>query len=332
MEYRQFGQTGIKISAVGVGCWEIGGGYGSIEETEFIKAVGRALDQGINSFDTAEAYGFGASEKSLAKALGARRKEAVITTKFGVGYPDTPNYRDSTRKRVMESIEKSLKNLNTDYVDVYLVHWPDRNVPFEEPMRALDELVKQGKVRAVGLSNFKLAEIERCMQARRVDVVQYCWNMFDRRMQTEIFPYCRDHKVGVMAYGSLAYGVLTGTMSEEMDFGSDDWRSRRGRLGNINLFQHLFGPDHFLKNLRAVEELKRIAQRYAKTLPQFALRWTLSNPVISTALVGCRNEREVNDNVGAVGWNISDGDMKEIDAIFARNGVNPIPDAWLETE
>ena len=332
MEYRQFGETGIKISAVGIGCWEIGGGYGSIEETEFIKAVGRALDQGINSFDTAEAYGFGASEKSLAKALGARRKEVVITTKFGVGYPDAPNYRDSTRKRVMESIEKSLKSLNTDYVDVYLIHWPDRNVPFEEPMRALDELVKQGKVRAVGLSNFKLAEIERCMQARRVDVVQYCWNMFDRRMQKEIFPYCRDHKVGVMAYGSLAYGILTGTMSEEMDFGSDDWRSRRGRLGNINLFQHLFGPDHFLKNLRAVEELKPIAQRYGKSLPQFALRWTLSNPVISTALVGCRNEREVNDNVGAVGWNISDADMKEIDAIFARNGVNAIPDAWLETE
>jgi aryl-alcohol dehydrogenase-like predicted oxidoreductase len=332
MEYRDFGQTGIKISAIGVGCWEIGGGYGSIEETEFIKAVGRALDQGINSFDTAEAYGFGASEKSLAKALGSRRKEAVITTKFGVGYPDAKNYRDSSRKRVMESIEKSLKSLNTDYVDVYLIHWPDRSIPFEEPMRALDDLVKQGKVRAVGLSNFKLSEIETCTKARRVDVVQYCWNMFDRRMQQEIFPYCRDHKIGVMAYGSLAYGILTGTMSEEMDFGSDDWRSRRGKLGNINLFQHLFGPDHFLKNLRAVEELKGIAQRYGKTLPQFALRWTLSNPVISTALVGCRNEREVNDNVGAVGWSISDADMKEIDAIFARNGVNAMPDLWLETE
>ena len=332
MEYRDFGQTSIKISAVGIGCWEIGGGYGSIEETEFIKAVGRALDQGINSFDTAEAYGFGASEKSLAKALGSRRKEAVITTKFGIGYPDAKNYRDSGRKRVMESIEKSLKALNTDYVDVYLIHWPDRNIPFEEPMRALDDLVKQGKVRAVGLSNFKLHEIEACMKARRVDVVQYCWNMFDRRMQTEIFPYCRDHKIGVMAYGSLAYGILTGTMSEEMDFGSDDWRARRGKLGNINLFQHLFGPDHFLKNLRAVEELKGIAQRYNKTLPQFALRWTLSNPVISTALVGCRNEREVNDNVGAIGWTISDADMKEIDAIFVRNGVNAMPDLWLETE
>ena len=332
MEYRKFGQTGIEISAVGIGCWEIGGGYGSIEETEFIKAVNRALDQGINSFDTAEAYGFGASEKSLAKALGSRRKEAVITTKFGIGYPDAKNYRDSTRKRVIESIEKSLKNLDTDYVDVYLIHWPDRNTPFEEPMRALDDLVKQGKVRAVGLSNFKLSEIEACMKARRVDVVQYCWNMFDRRMQKEIFPYCREHHIGVMAYGSLAYGMLTGTISEEMDFGSDDWRARRGKLGNINLFQHLFGPDHFLKNLRAVEELKGMAQRYNKSLPQFALRWTLSNPVISTALVGCRNEREVDDNVGAIGWSISDADMKEIDAIFARNGVNAMPDTWLETE
>jgi len=332
MEYRQFGQTGIKISAIGIGCWEIGGGYGSIEETEFIKAVNCALDEGINSFDTAEAYGFGASEKSLAKALGSRRNEAVITTKFGIGYPDAPNYRDSTRKRVTESIEKSLKNLNTDHVDVYLIHWPDRNTAFEEPMRALDDLVQQGKVRAVGLSNFKLSEIETCMKARRVDVVQYCWNMFDRRMQKEIFPYCREHHVGVMAYGSLAYGILTGTMSEEMDFGSNDWRARRGRLGNINLFQHLFGPDHFLKNLRAVEELKAVALRYGKTLPQFALRWTLSNPVISTALVGCRNEREVKDNVGAIGWSISDADMKEIDAIFARNGVNAMPDAWLETE
>src|SRR5579864_945182 len=108
MEYRPFGQTGIAISAVGFGCWEIGGGYGSIEEAEFVKAINRALDVGLNSFDTAEAYGMGASEKSLAKALGARRKEAVITTKFGVGYPDAPNYRDSTRKRVFESIDKSL--------------------------------------------------------------------------------------------------------------------------------------------------------------------------------------------------------------------------------
>ena len=331
MEYRPFGQTGIDISAVGFGCWEIGGGYGSIEETEFVKAINRALDVGLNSFDTAEAYGMGASEKSLAKALGSRRKDAVITTKFGVGYPDKPNYRDSSRKRVMESIEKSLKALNTDYVDVYLIHWPDRTVPFEEPMRALDDLVKQGKVSAVGLSNFKLDEIKTCMAARRVDVVQYCWNMFDRRMQNEIFPYCRENKIGVMAYGSLAYGMLTGTLSEEKAFEKGDWRAKRGQLMNLNLFQHLFGPEHFLKNLRAVEELKAVATRYGKSLPQLALRWTLSNPVISTALVGCRNPDEVDDNVGALGWSISDADMKEIDAIFARHGAVTMPNVWLET-
>jgi aryl-alcohol dehydrogenase-like predicted oxidoreductase len=331
MEYRQVGQTGIQISAIGFGCWEIGGGYGSIEETEFIKAVNRALDIGLNSFDTAEAYGFGASEKSLAKALGSRRKEAVITTKFGVGYPGAPNFRDGSRKRAMECIEKSLKSLETDYVDVYLVHWPDRTTPFEETMRALDDLVKQGKVRAVGLSNFRLDEIKTCMAARRVDVVQYCWNMFDRRMQQEIFPYCRENNIGVMAYGSLAYGMLTGTFSEEMTFDKNDWRAKRGQLLNLNLFQHLFGPDHYLKNLRAVEELKAMAKRYGKTLPQFALRWTTSNPVVSTALVGCRNPGEVDDNVGALGWSISDADMKEIEAIFARHGAVTMPDTWLET-
>jgi aryl-alcohol dehydrogenase-like predicted oxidoreductase len=330
MEYREFGQTGIRISAIGFGCWEIGGGYGSIEESEFIQAVNRALDLGVNCFDTAEAYGFGASERSLAKALGGRRREAVITTKFGIGYPDATNYRDSTRKRVIASIEKSLANLNTDYVDVYLVHWPDRNTPFEETMRALDDLVRQGKVRAVGLSNFRRDEIEACMRARRIDVVQYCWNMFDRRMQKEIYPYCRENGIGVMAYGSLAYGMLTGTFNEEMTFEKNDWRSKRGQLANINLFQHLFGPDHYLKNLRAVEELKGMARRYRKSLPQFALRWTLSNPVISTALVGCRNPREVEDNAGALGWTISDTDMKEIDAIFARHGVVTAPDSWLE--
>jgi aryl-alcohol dehydrogenase-like predicted oxidoreductase len=331
VEYRPFGRTGIKISVLGFGCWEIGGGYGSIEEAEFIKAINRALDVGFNSFDTAEAYGMGASEKSLAKALGPRRKEAVITTKFGVGYPDKPNYRDSSRQRVFESIEKSLKALNTDYIDIYLIHWPDRTVPFEEAMGALDELMQQGKVRAVGLSNFKLDEIRTCMAARRVDVVQYCWNMFDRRMQTEIFPYCQENGIGVMAYGSLAYGMLTGTLSEEKAFERGDWRAKRGQLMNLNLFQHVFGPDHFLKNLRAVEELKAVATRYDKRLPQLALRWTLSNPIVSTALVGCRNPREVDDNVGALGWSISDTDMKEIDAIFARHGAVTMPNVWLET-
>jgi aryl-alcohol dehydrogenase-like predicted oxidoreductase len=330
MEQRPFGQTGIDVGAVGYGCWEIGGGYGDIEEAEFRRAVSRALDLAINCFDTAEGYGMGASERALGEALGSRRDEAVIVTKFGMAYRDMPNMRDSSRARVIASIEKSLKHLGTDYVDVYLVHWPDRNTPFEETMSALDDIVREGKVRFVGLSNFKLAEIEECMAVRRVDVVQYGWNMFDRRMAQEILPYCEANGVGFMAYGSLAYGLLTGTFTEDHDFGSADWRARQGNMGAIKIFAALFGPEKFKDNVRAVEELKGIAAKHKKSLPQLALRWATSHPAVSTSLVGCRTVAEVEDNAGAVGWEISSDDLAAIDAIFAKHEIDTSPSFWIE--
>ncbi|HEX5095331.1 MAG TPA: aldo/keto reductase [Acidimicrobiia bacterium] len=330
MEARPFGRTGLDVGAVGYGCWEIGGGYGDIEEQDFVRAVGRALDLGINCFDTAEGYGMGASERSLGQALGSRRDEAVVVTKFGMNYKDKPNLRDSSRERVIASIDKSLKNLGTDYVDVYLIHWPDRLTPFEETMSALDDIVREGKVRFVGVSNFKKEEIEACMAVRRVDVVQYGWNMFDRRMQTEILPYCAEHGIGFMAYGSLAFGLLTGTFTEDHDFGAADWRARQGNMGAIKMFAALFGPEKFKDNVRAVEELKGIATKYEKSLPQLALRWALEHPAVSTALVGCRNVAEVEDNAGATGWSISSDDLAAIDAIFAKYEIDTTPDFWIE--
>lgn len=330
MELRPFGRTGLDVSAVGFGCWEVGGGYGHVEEAEFARAVGRALDLGVNCFDTAEGYGMGASERALGQALGGRRDEAIVVTKFGMNYRDKPNLRDSSRERVFASIDKSLKNLGTDYVDVYLVHWPDRLTPFEETMQALGDVVRDGKVRFVGLSNFKLEEIEACMAVRRVDVVQYGWNMFDRRMQRDILPYCAEQGVGFMAYGSLAFGLLTGTFTEEMDFGTQDWRSRQGNMGSIKMFAALFGPEKFKDNVRAVEQLEKIAARYDKSLPQLALRWATSHPAVSTALVGCRTVSEVEDNVGALGWSIDDADLAEIDAIFERHDIDTTPEFWIE--
>jgi aryl-alcohol dehydrogenase-like predicted oxidoreductase len=330
MEYRQFGKTGLKVSAIGFGCWEIGGTYGRIDETQFRRAVERAIDSGIICFDTAEAYGMGVSEQALAGALGGHRQDVCIVTKFGVGHDEMPTRRDSSRQRAMASIEKSLQRLQTDYIDVYLVHWPDPDTPFDETMRALDDIVRQGKARYIGVSNFRLAQIETCMQLRHIDVVQYGWNMFDRRMQAEIFPYCAAQETGVMAYGSLAYGMLSGTFHAGTQFGESDWRSRGGMLGNLNLFRTLFGPEHFPRNLGAVEDLKRLAATYDKTLPQFALRWTLSNPIVGTALVGFREPAEVTENLGALGWTISDVDMAEIDAILARHGCVTVPPGWLE--
>ncbi len=330
MEFRQFGRTGLKVSAVGFGCWEIGGTYGRIDESQFQRAVAQAIDSGIICFDTAEAYGMGVSEEALARALGGRRNNVVIATKFGVGYEEMPNRRDSSRERVLASIDKSLQRLRTDHVDVYLVHWPDPNTPLDETMRALDDVVRQGKVRFIGVSNFRLAQIEECARLRRIDVVQYAWNMFDRRMKAEIFPYCAAQQIAVMAYGSLAYGMLSGMFHAGMSFDENDWRSRGGNLGSLNLFRTLFGPEHFPRNLAAVEELKRLAAKYGKSLPQFALRWTLSNPVVGTALVGFRASAEVTENLGALGWDISNADIAEIDAILARHGAVTVPPGWLE--
>lgn len=330
MDYRQFGRTGLKVSAIGFGCWEIGGTYGSIDESGFQHAVSQAIDNGITCFDTAEAYGMGASEEALARALAGRRNDVVIATKFGVGYEEMPNRRDSTRARVLASIDKSLQRLHTDYVDVYLVHWPDPNTPLDETMAALDDIVRQGKARSIGVSNFRLQQIEEAMRLRRIDVVQYAWNMFDRRMQAEIFPYCAAQQIGVMAYGSLAYGMLSGTFHAGMSFEENDWRSRGGNLGSLNLFRTLFGPEHFRRNLAAVEKLKRLASKYGKTLPQFALRWTLGNPVIGTALVGFRAPAEVAENLGALGWEISTVDIAEVDAILAHHGAVTVPPGWLE--
>jgi myo-inositol catabolism protein IolS len=330
MEYRQFGRTDLKISAIGFGCWEIGGTYGRIDESEFQRAVAQAVDDGITCFDTAEAYGMGVSEEALARALGPRRNQVVLATKFGVGYDEMPNRRDSSRVRILASIDKSLQRLKTDHVDIYLVHWPDPLTPLAETLAALDDIVRQGKARYVGVSNFRLGQIEEAMRLRRVDVVQYAWNMFDRRMQTEIFPYCAAQQIAVMAYGSLAYGMLSGAFHAGMRFEESDWRSKAGNLGSLNLFRTLFGPEHFPRNLAAVDELKRLAAQYDKTLPQFALRWTLSNPVVGTALVGFRTPAEVSENLGALGWEISNPDLAEVDAILARHGAVTVPPGWLE--
>jgi aryl-alcohol dehydrogenase-like predicted oxidoreductase len=330
MEYRQFGQTDLRVSAIGFGCWEIGGTYGRIEEAQFAHAVHSAIDNGINCFDTAEAYGMGVSETVLARTLGDRRRDICLVTKVGVGYPEAPNRRDSTRGRIMACIDASLQRLRTDHVDVYMIHWPDPNTPFEETMRAMDDVVVQGKARYIGVSNFRPEQLEECMKLRRIDVVQYGWNMFDRRMQAGIFPWCMANNVGVMAYGSLAYGLLSGTFHADMTFDENDWRANRGSMGSLNLFRTLFGPDHFGRNLAAVQEIKAMAERHRKTLPQLALRWTTANPAISTGLVGFRRPEEVQENLGAMGWSLSAAEMAEIDAILARHGAVTIPDGWLE--
>ena len=329
MEYRMFGQTDITVSVLGFGCWEMGGTYGDIDDSQVTAAVHRAIDLGINCFDTAPAYGRGQSERTLGKALGPRRKDVVVVTKCGVGYRDRPKGRDSRMVSIMASVEQSLGDLQTDYLDVLLIHWPDLTTPFDETMHALDSVVQQGKVRAVGVSNFTLNQIKECTATHRIDVVQYGLNMFDRRMEQEMFPYFLEQGIGVMVYGPLAFGLLTGAFTEDTTFGQNDWRATGGRPGwNVGVF----AEEHFQRNVRVVEELKPIAQRRGKKMPHLALRWVLSNPAVSVALVGTRTVEELEDNMAVLEWALSGNDMAQIDDAFARYGVDTHPDIEIDPE
>jgi aryl-alcohol dehydrogenase-like predicted oxidoreductase len=331
MESRPLGATGQPVSAIGFGCQEVGGGYGDIDEAEFARAVHRALDLGVTLFDTAEAYGFGASEEALGRALRGRRDEAIISTKFGTGYPDRPNFRDGRAGRVRASIEASLQRLQTDHVDLYTVHWPDRATSFAETMGALDDLVHEGKIRFVGLSNFTAEELAACMAVRRVDVVQYVHGLFDRRMERDVLPWCRENDVGFVGYGSLAYGLLSGTLAKDHEFPPDDWRSKTDKWGVMSgLFEHLFGPGAIPDNVAVVDALEDLARDRGVTVAQLALCWASRTPGVSSALVGCRTIAEVEADVDALGLTLDASDHETIDDVFAAHGIVPCPDYWIE--
>jgi aryl-alcohol dehydrogenase-like predicted oxidoreductase len=327
MEYRKFGQTDLTVSVLGCGCWDAsvqqtagGGGYSD----RMSAAIHRALELGITCFDTAPVYGGGASERMLGKTLGAHRKDVVVVTKCGFGFEGSaegrPKGRDARRESILPLVESSLQRLNTDYVDLLLCHFPDTSTPFEETMGAMDTLVQQGKVRAIGVSNFSLDQLKQCHAIRPIDVVQYQLNMFDRRMEPELFPYCQQQGIGVMIWGSMASGLLAGAFTADTTFGNADWRAKGDASGEIIRGQ--YANEVFQRNVRLVDELKPIAANRGKKMAQMALRWVLSNPAVSVALVGTINTQELEENLGVLEWAISEEDMRRIDGVFDKYGVD----------
>src|SRR5213593_2240537 len=319
MRYRAFGRTGLKVSALGFGCWPMAGDrYGAIEEDdEAVKAI-RALDRGVNCVDTAPAYGAGHSEEVVARALDNRRREVVLVTKCGVKPPPPGQLgplRDSSRANILHEIDASLKRLRTDWVDVLLVHWPDAGTPFEETMRGLEDVVTSGRARFVGVSNFNGAMIAECLRTRRVDVSQVGYHMFDRRQEGETFPTCLTHGIGVMGYGSLGHGLLTGAFTAATSFGDParDWRGNGVAFG-----QPIFRGDNFKTNIGVVERLyQEIALPRGVTVSQIALAWVLGHPAVSTALVGARTPAEVDANDAGAELDLSAEERKAIEGILA---------------
>jgi len=313
VQQRKLGNTGLSVSAIGFGCWEMGNQeYGSSNDNEMIAAVHRAIDLGVTLFDTAPNYGFGGSEEVLGRALGARRKDIILVSKVGITWDPVTHTtkfdgRYSTLKRINE---ESLRRLGTEYLDLVLMHWPDPETPIEETMRALEELRTEGKARHVGVSNFSAYELRVAQRHAPICANEVGYNLFDRRWEHEMFPTAQELGVGIMAYGPMAHGLLTGTLPRQNAFDERDWR----RHGNI-FGQRLFGPN-LDQNLDVVDRLLTVADRIGTSLPLLALAWVLRNPAVSVALAGCRSPREIEENVRALDVTLDASTLGEIEQIM----------------
>ena len=313
MRYRNFGKSDLVTSEIGFGGWPMGRGhYGSFDEDEMIHAVHAAIDSGVTLFDTAAVYGWGEGENLLGKALKGKRDKVVLVSKGGRIWDGEggPQERNSSREALAKGLEDSLQRLQTDYLDAYLIHWPDESRPMSEPMGAFADFQAQGKIKHGGVSNFSVEQMRECLETFPIVCNQVGYHLFDFRPEPEIFPFCEEQGIGVMAYGSLAHGLLSGTMTPDTEFEPDDWRRSLMAFG-----QPLFKGETFLQNLEKVDELKEIATADARTVAQLALAWVLSNPVISVALVGARRPAEIDENVEASEWVMTEEEREAIRAI-----------------
>ena len=321
MRKRMFGNSGLETSVIGYGGWPMGRGmYGDFDDDEAIAAARAAHDNGVTLFDTAAVYGWGYGETLMGKALKGFREDVILVTKGAREWVrDNPDRRsatvsDSDPVRLRASIDESLKRLQTDYIDLFLIHWPDKDRPFSEPMEVLEEAKKSGKVRHSGVSNFSVAMMAECRETSPIVTNQIGYHIFDRRPEAEVMPFVKENGMGIMAYGSLSHGLLTGTWGADKTFGNDDWRG-----GGANFGISSWGPENIAANVAVVEKLKVIAADHGKTIPQLAIAWVLANESVSVALAGSVTPAEATENIGG-DWDMSAEIKSEIDDLVLSEG------------
>ena len=251
-EVVQIPDTSLRVSRVGLGTWAMGGWmWGGTDQAESVATIHAALDRGINLIDTAPVYGFGRSEEIVGAALEGVRADVVIATKTGLEWRDGNVYRNATRARIMQEIDDSLRRLRTDYIDIYQVHWPDPLVAVEETAEAMRSLYEQGKIRAIGASNFSVDQMERFRRVAPLHVLQPPYNLFERAIEADILPYCRANHIVTLGYGALCRGLLSGRMRPGTTFEGDDLRRVDPK----------FQAPRFAQYLDAVQQLDALAQR-----------------------------------------------------------------------
>jgi len=311
MDTTWLGLTDLQVFPIAFGTWQLGGEWGDFDERDAITAIRHARKLGINLFDTAQAYGFGASERLLGRALrdelDHRRDDVALATKGGLRMTPDGLVRDSSAAWLRSGVEQSLRALGVDHIDLYQVHWPDPNVSFAETAGALQQLVDEGKIRHAGVSNYSVAQMAEFARTRPVETMQPPYHLFRREIEEDIAPYALEHGIGVLVYGPLAHGLLSGTMDEHTTFAAGDWRSQ----------SPLFQSETFRRNLRTVGELKRWARERGHTVSQLAIAWTLAHPAVDVAIVGARRAPHIEDSVGAANVELTADDLAEIDQIMA---------------
>ena len=294
MRFRNLGRNGPPISVVGFGTWAAGGDmWGKTQDDDIVAAMRRAFELGVTWYDTADAYGWGHAEELVAEAFEGHRDEVFIATKLGIrknGFSLAPDY-------VPEACEASLKRLRTDHIDLYQIHWPgDRKTPLEDTWEAMTKLQAEGKVRYLGVSNFRVKHLAKCEPINHVDSNQPECSMLIRDAEEEVLPWCKEHETGVVTYGSLAYGLLTGKFKAGAKFEKSDWRS--GSMG-IDYYDELFAPQVFAKHLATVEKLKELAAGIGVTVAQLAIAWLLANDAVTSAIVGAKRPSQIEETAGA---------------------------------
>lgn len=305
----------LQLSCMGFGGEQLGGfRWGKTSEVEMVKAIRKAMDSGINFFDTAPIYGSGHSEEVLGKTLGTYRKNVIVATKVGLIWKKnailrepTPNspiekFADCSVANINREIDMSLKRLRTDYIDLYQIHLPDPNTPVEDTLFAMEKLKQSGKIRCIGCCNFSLELLKESLNCGEIKSIQIPYNLIDRKAEKDLLPFCRQNNIAVLAYSPLARGFLTGKYGRNTKFVLDDHRSRSE--------DKYFHGETFLRNLEVLERVKFVAKKLNKTPTQIALRWVLENPCVTTAIFGAKNIAQVEENVAASDFSLSKEDIE----------------------
>ena len=321
MIYRKLGKSDVQVSAITFGAWAVGGWmWGGTDEEQSIAAIRKAIELGITTIDTAAVYGFGRSEEIVARAIAPyKRDDLQILTKYGLRWDITepaPKRWDTTDREgnpatvshwakadgIIYECEQSLKRLNTDYIDVFQQHWPDPGTPIEESAIALTKLLEQGKIRAVGESNFTVEQLETISNLVPVASNQPPYSMVNRGIENDVIPYCVENDISVIVYSPLQRGLLTGKITPGYKFNGDDHRAA----------SPLFKGENLTRVNAFLNEIRPIAQAHDATLAQLVINWTLNRPGVTAVLVGARNPQQTEENAGAMQFELSEAEIAEI--------------------